>query len=111
MFSIRFTNGMTHETVYTCNAYTVTRPAVCTDDHPVITMALSVDVSPHPHDHRAVSMEVAEAAFVMNETGKTIDRIFSEKKLDGTREASTFYSASNANLESRIIPMDDDRTC
>jgi hypothetical protein len=102
MFAIRFTNGMTHETVYNCYSYSVTRPAICNADHPVITMAMSQEVNPHHHDHRAINVVVAEAAFVMNENGKTIDRIFTGKTPETIFDPSVFKSESQSDVEEII---------
>jgi hypothetical protein len=96
MFTIRFTNGMTRETVYSCYAYSVARPAIYNEDHPMVTMALSLDVDPIPTDPRAINFAVTEAAFIMNETGKTIDRIISQKQDKNILNPSVFQTRAEA---------------
>lgn len=75
MFAIRIVNGLHQATNYHAYAYSVYKPHDCTKDHPTITVALEKDISPHPIDHRAINIVITDQAFVMNEAGKTIDRI------------------------------------
>jgi hypothetical protein len=75
MFAIKFIDGMHQETSFHVYAYTVNKPINYTKDHPMITMSLDRDVFPDKLDSRTINVEVTDSAFVINEAGKTIDRI------------------------------------
>jgi hypothetical protein len=83
MFAIRIVSNdgsATTETNYHAYAYSVSRPMHSGKGHPVISIALEKDIDPWAADHRAINLVVRDMAYVMNETGKTIDRVHSDFK-------------------------------
>jgi hypothetical protein len=99
MFAIRFTDGMNHEMVYQCYSYSISRPSISNQDHPMITMALEVDITPSLIDPRAVTVPVVECAFIMNDSGKTIDRVTSYCEREDLEDFSVFKTSSEATVE------------
>ena len=82
MFIIKFTtgdlSGVTH-IVHHAYAYSVSLPEDCDKEPPMVHLALKPDSDVYDH-HQTDNFVVMDHAFIMNESGKTIEIIRNESK-------------------------------